>query len=185
MTYKIYHDPWIHLIENNYFPDVFFKKIQTVSKDFDQGYYTLETILDLKELNDYISFKTFEYRKLLISIVSNPYNTLPCSVQDSVLEKRIAIFNPGGYVRNLHTDLRQKQITTIVFLSEQGLGTELYPSNKYENLTQIEWKENRALTFIPTKDTYHDFDHPTDLFTEDRATLLINVYNKKEWNRRR
>lgn len=57
----------------------------------------------------------------------------------------------------IHTDAQSKLLSGVIYIApKNNIGTTLYNSKK-ERITDIEWKQNRALFFSRTDTTFHSY----------------------------
>jgi hypothetical protein len=57
--------------------------------------------------------------------------------------------------RGLHTDLRQKYVSCLVYMSDSGVGTELYSTNPIKLEKIVDIKKNKAFIFQRTDVALH------------------------------
>ena len=84
-----------------------------------------------------------------------------------------------GTEHKIHLDDDWKQQTTVVYLSKEGLGTDLYTGSEQEDYYHsVDWKFNKGYTFVPSEHSWHSFKHPKH-YKRNRVTVMFNMCNKR------
>jgi hypothetical protein len=78
----------------------------------------------------------------------------------------------------VHADNTDKLLSTVIYLKpEHNAGTILYETKKDKNPKMVEWKQNRALIFSRTDETWHAYKGDG---INDRYALVYNLMSKRE-----
>lgn len=162
---KVQTNPWKHIIVDDFFNEADFKHFCDIGKDLHDRIKSHQKIiktLDSSYQDKYHS-KAIEYLKVL-----EP-RKLPCVDRFQLDIQAVGIEEESQNF--VHVDRKDKLLSIVVY----G-----YPSNHVgtyigtrEDLKPLEWKQNRALIFSRSKDTWHKFS--TDGIGP-RVTFNINLY---------
>ena len=88
---------------------------------------------------------------------------------------------PKNFTFPIHTDLRDKLISIVIYISpEKNIGTWLYDNKEGKNPKQIEWKQNRAFIFCRSDNSWHNYKSDN---INNRVALLINCYEKCKYDK--
>lgn len=135
---------------------------------------------DLKFIKDYTNYHIFYNKKninthgryiTLISKTDIVYSILKenfinllnkifnFNVEDFFFDTSLSICTPDFNKHHIHTDVANKKISAILFLSKQGNGTELYKLNSKSSLEKtVSWKSNKLFLFERTDYSWHNFN---------------------------
>jgi len=174
-------NPFPHFIHDDFFKEELLSYIYNKYKDQDHGdkWLTADDAFLNNALQE-IAYETlFPVKELLDNCVSNAKNKHTCNLNDSFFRILIKVMDPGTSHHSIHTDADWKQLTTIVYISNQGTGTKFYKGNTPESFaTEVEWKQNRGYSFVPSKTSWHNFEHAENA-TEKRIVVMFTLANKR------
>lgn len=176
---KRYNYPWSHYVIDNFFPKDLFTMLcqESISANmflFDGTRNNIENRCFITKKNKYSLGLRLEqfYNNFLQN--SNIFSHL------QLCKFRIEIANDvGDYFIKPHLDSLNKLITIITYVNgHPNLGTELYTNCNSKGYV-VNWKENRSLIFIPSKNTWHGV--PQRSFKGKRRIIIFNCVDK-DWN---
>ena len=76
------------------------------------------------------------------------------------------------YQYKIHTDVKEKKYSFVLYVGKTGSGTKLYDKNK--NLVKVcDWEMNGGIGFARSDYSFHSYDSEEK---EIRKTIVINVY---------
>jgi hypothetical protein len=84
----------------------------------------------------------------------------------------------SGGSNGVHLDDEWKQLTTIIYFSKESKGTDLYTSETGDPVKNITWKFNKGYSFVPSKNSWHNFEHPEEI-KSNRLTMMFIMCNKR------
>ena len=182
MDVKKIETPWKHLVIDNFLePDVFSYVQSYVSDNYNlktqsKPVAEIHTESSNSKLFELLSPYILMMRDKFYDEMNYSNKVLPNTMYSFV---ELAICHPGFAYRYIHSDNRDdfKLMTTVLYVSpEEGNGTELYSSKlKSSFVEEIEWKPNRALSFVGTENpkyqgTWHNYKN-----TKPHARASINL----------
>jgi len=101
----------------------------------------------------------------------------PEKVKDYHCSLMIFTLSPKDSRYGLHTDNKDKLLSTVIYLKpENNTGTILYEHKEDKYPQTVEWKQNRALIFSRTDETWHSYKGDG---INDRYALVYNLMSKK------
>lgn len=101
----------------------------------------------------------------------------PEKVKDYHCSLMIFTLSPKDSRYGLHTDNKDKLLSTVIYLKpENNTGTILYEHKEDKHPQTVEWKQNRALIFSRTDETWHAYKGDG---INDRYALVYNLMSKK------
>jgi hypothetical protein len=168
MIVKSYDYPWKHLVIDNFLePDAFTFIESYVHTNYDL-YNLKRPVLEVhaqksnSQLYQLLAPVILDMRNKYYDELNFANKLLPSTLYPFV---ELAICHPGFRYQRIHTDDKNfKCMTTILYISpEDGDGTELYIDDKKDSMAkQLEWKKNRALTFVGSQNpdfqpTWHNY----------------------------
>jgi hypothetical protein len=159
--------PQPHAIIDNFLPQELYDRIKSAMNDLDGGLH------QLPEEN--------EVRNAFGNMLTNIRNKLLEQVPNASEQE----MTPNDYViwvnkqqphtsYKIHIDSLWKRLSTIVYVGEINQGTRFHESMKEDSkiVGRVEWKENRAMAFVPSSTSFHSYANDKDYF---RDTILINM----------
>jgi hypothetical protein len=186
---KIETDPFVHIIHDDIdLPKNIINKTLELANTFENK-KDVRTMCPIKKdawyynnidyFNNIVDFgkeKLWNLYKKLYQLTSDlHYPNELMSPQKVVWIPTIAKVSPGLWHHSIHTDAPWKIMSTIYYITEKGTGTPLYNANK-EFVKEIPWKKGRGYSFLPHKQSYHNYGNSLD---EDRITLILNLTTLK------
>ena len=189
MITTLHNDPFPHVVYEDFFNndelEILKPLIDETSKKLGNQYINKKHGIYNELLQDKaydIVMPVFEQLKEITPYPSTQYSTAP---EDTFFRIKIWALEPGFTHTaspdgtGIHCDDSWKQMTTVVYLSNKSAGTHLYRSNKQEDYAKtIDWEFNKGHSFISSKDSWHNFEHPKE-FNESRVTLMFLLANKR------
>jgi len=167
-----------HIVEDDIFTEQELKEI---------NYYYVKEFNKNERVYSRVDVKHPLY-DILLKAAENKFYQHRLKLRDEVKNKRclhsdepdecfwnisVASHKPN-YTHKLHKDSGYKLLSTVFFFSERGEGTIFkgHNGNKvlYNKEHQIEWKRNRAMSFIPSKTSWHYFKNTLDT---NRETIVF------------
>jgi hypothetical protein len=101
----------------------------------------------------------------------------PEKVKDYDHALMIFTLSPKDSVYGKHTDIQDKLLSTVIYLKpENNTGTILYEHINDPNPQTVEWKQNRALIFSRTDETWHSYEGDK---INDRYVLVYNLMSAR------
>lgn len=178
-SYELCKKPFPHVISDSLFNEDEYQRVLEFFDHLDTGDHWLTAAHDLFEVFQDRAWSLFPLYKILLKDTHRPLNKRPVSEADSFFRIHAKKWNPGQHHGKLHRDSSWKQMSTVVYVGNCGVGTKIYSGPKELTPNKIiDWKPNRAMTFIPNQDSWHDFGHPADS-TSHRLSLIFLLANKK------
>lgn len=176
----IIHEPFPYFLYEDFFENNLLTSIYEKYKSYNHSdrWITADEHELNAELQSIAYKKIFPIKKILDPYVTAPRNKYPCNINDSFFKIMIKVMDPGTSYDVIHTDAAWKQLTTLVYVSKQGTGTRLYKSDKEESFAkEVEWKQNRGFSFIPSNNSWHNFLHDPSA-SEKRIVVMFTLSNK-------
>lgn len=137
------NEPWSHIVEDQFLDDYQYHLDQVISRKSigSNGKYKL-SIVDQSGFPDIVKYlDCFDHRPFENGYKVNWYY----SVQH------------GPYNYHIHSEWEKKILSVVVYLGDEGTGTELYNIDK-TYYGQIKWKPNRAFIFAGKDNvTWHSY----------------------------
>ena len=165
-----YNDPWPHYVTDNYFDRVLFEHCSWFAHHIpcDPGKRE-QVYIRPNEGNGKMIADAFVKHCSSMGMVFDPTK--------HNIQVEFNVCGVGYDYNIIHTDAVNKIFSTVVYLSENGHGTPLYQSNDIHSLAKtVEWKPNRALSFLRSDHSWHDFGCGD--YNEPRRTLTLVVVAK-------
>lgn len=178
---KIIHDPFPHVVHEDFFKDKLLNSIYDTYSQYDHGDYqiTADTPKLNKKLQQIAYDKVFMVKENLSKHGSPPRNTYVCNINDSFFKILIKVMDPGTSHHSIHCDADWKQLTTIIYVSKHGQGTKFYSADDENCFSkEVEWKQNRGYSFVPSMNSWHNFMHSADA-PEKRIVVMFTLANKR------
>lgn len=177
----IFNDPFPHYIVYDIIDKHMLDKIKSEFEQKPHGDYYINA--DYSEINDYLQnfawTELVKHRTELEKITHNKRNKLPCNENDSFFRIMVKVMDPGTKHHSIHLDSDWKQLTTIVYVSDENTGTKFYTdNNKLAFYKEVEWKKNKGYSFIPSSTSWHDFENSIE-FNEPRIVIMFTLCNKR------
>lgn len=172
---KYYTKPWSYAVVDNFLPQDVFKELVEYCKEIGVDTpvsKTVNTILP-KELDKKITYQTRLFKDLA-------FDTLNTS--NKIIEKeRINYtlqFREPGHNYPIHSDIWSKVFSLVLYIYpfKGQTGTKIFTMGENpEFVTEVEWKPNRLVAFVPSNNPLTKTNHSVENFTEfNRAALVIN-----------
>jgi hypothetical protein len=176
----IVETPFPHLIFKNAIDISMLSRIKQEFEYAKHGDYYVNA--DCCELNSYLQNYAWEnlylQRKELEKITKNIKNNLPCNKNDSFFRIMIKVMDPGTIHHSIHCDADWKQLTTIIYISDNNTGTKFYKTRQSDSFDkEVEWEINKGYSFIPSLHSWHNFENDLK-FKEKRIVLMLTLCNK-------
>jgi hypothetical protein len=175
--------PWKHLVIDNFLSD---SEYQQVKEYVDPVYNRLNNKKGYKELHRYNSntliTKIFVPKILLLKDkFFNDLNYAGKLLPSDTYPYIELVICPSGYrYEHIHSDTEYKLMSTVLFFHpKDGDGTELYTEKNPDKMhSQVEWKPNRALTFVSQNNpnfqrTWHNYGN-TKTFPRVSFNLILS-----------
>jgi asparagine N-glycosylation enzyme membrane subunit Stt3 len=173
------NEPWIHYVIDELFDA---DKFQQISK-YVTSKYNLETLTKAVLEIHTQSANTWLYQTVAPVIIDLKekffdelnfgHKQLP-EVYYPYVE--LSVCPPGFRYHSIHPDTDYKLMSTVLYVSPRGDGTELYKTmNKNSLHSVLTWKQNRALTFVgqtkpELQQTWHNYGN-----SQSQARVAINM----------
>lgn len=201
MEFEIIEYPWKHIIIDDFLDDFAFETLKNVKEE---DYINKLGYMNEKRRrgSDTIHFGASITDEGIEDANTNPMRDLFSDsfiqyIYDNYLDKLEEIYlaltgevieDPkmylewraiqNGFKSTRHVDIPRKKLSIVVYLSEEGDGTELYLNDKdKEPVVTIPWKQNRAFIFAREEEiTWHSFKCDNPKVT--RLTFGFNLASK-------
>lgn len=156
----VIHDPWPHVVIENYYSDEVFATLRAEAKAFVKEHVDVTTrkhafaMPENQTLRDCINSRPLTESMLNQFPKFRPYPSLNLFWEVNFL------LGPFSYP--IHDESQRKVLSCVVYVDPvENNGTYLYNADKSFN-RQVEWKPNTALIF-PAVDgvTWHNYDCPS------------------------
>ena len=159
--------PFPHAIIDNFLPQELYNRIKANMDGLDAGLHVLP---EKNEIEGVVSNTLHDIRIKLLEQVPN------ASEQEMTTNDYVIWANrqqPHTSYK-VHIDSPWKRLSTVVYVGEINQGTLFHESLKEGSkiVGQAEWKENRAMAFVPSSTSFHSYAIDKDYF---RDTILINM----------
>jgi hypothetical protein len=189
---KVFHlsldlDPWPHMIHDKFFTGEELEILKDFQKQrLNKNWMHFVGKNDGRKINELLQNKAWDmlYPTYLdLSRVTKGKSTCYSTKAEDVFFRIATMCLPPGHkhtggTNGVHLDDEWKQLTTIVYFSEESKGTDLYTSETSEPVKNIGWKFNKGYSFIPSKYSWHNFEHPESIKSK-RLTLMFIMCNKR------
>lgn len=171
-------EPFTYITQKNFLSSELLTQVYNKWKNADHGDYWITCYDDQnKQLQEHAK-KLWRVRKKLVPHTPDMLNILNCNKNDSFFRIMVKVMDPGTSHHEIHTDANWKQMTTIVYISPEGLGTLFYKGpNEKDFVKEVRWKQNLAYSFIPANNSWHNFKH-LDGMKDKRIVLMFTLCNK-------
>jgi hypothetical protein len=157
MIVEEFAHPWKHLIIDNLLDEDTFKYIENyIVTKFDlnnikRSYLEAHSVNSNSDIYQKLSPIILELKEKYFDTLNYAGKKLPDKIYPYI---EIAICAAGFKYPYIHPDDISKLMTNVLYVTPgEGDGTDLYSRNNENSLVKsIEWKKNRALTFIGQND---------------------------------
>lgn len=161
------NSPFPHAIIDNFLPQELYNRIKANMAELGVGLHELPEKNEIKVL---VSKSLQDIRIKLLKQVPD------ASEQEMTANDFVIWANkqPPHSAYKVHLDSPWKRLSTIVYVGEINQGTLFHESLKEGSkiVGQIEWKENRAMAFVPSSSSFHSYANDKDYV---RDTIVINM----------
>ena len=186
MDIEYYKEPFPYAIEDNFLPQELYDRIKTNIQKHRIGRSRLS---EEKEIRKHLGNKLESIRNTLLRRTTGVFSPHLTPNDLVIRANRTAPYD----VYPIHRDSKGKRLSTVIYIGKFNKGTILHRSalrfrdpkfvENAEVVSSVEWKENRAMTFIPSNFSYHSI---RNIQPYPRDTITINMYsveNSKKWNK--
>ena len=167
MDVQYWANPQPHAIIDNFLPQELYDRIKSNMNDMDVGLHQLP---EEDEVRNAFGNVLHDIRNKLLEQVPN------ASDQEMTTNDYVIWANrqqPHTSYK-IHLDSTWKRLSTVLYVGEINQGTLFHESMKEGSkiVGQVEWKENRAMAFVPSSTSFHSYANDKHYF---RDTILINM----------
>lgn len=182
MEIKYYTEPWSYAVVDNFLPKDTFKELVQYCKEMGADTpvsKTLNTTLP-KGLDKKIASEVQLFKDLSFDVLNTPNKIIEKDRINFTLQ-----FREPGHCFPIHSDIWSKIFSLVLYIYpfKGQSGTKIFTMGENpEFVTEVEWKPNRLMAFVPSNNpqtkTNHSVENPTEF---NRAALVINyiTYNKE------
>ncbi len=175
MDIKYYENPFPHAIIDNFLPQELYDRIKTNMETYPGG---LSGLPETDEIRNHFGNELEKIRNTLLEKVPN------ASAKEMTPNDYIIWANrqyPHAEYKN-HNDSPWKRLSTVLYVGKFNQGTVFHESSdpKARIVGNVEWKENRAMSFVPSTSSHHSYANKRKHF---RDTVLINMGSVKDIKR--
>ena len=169
MDIKYFDTPWLHAVVDDFLPQELLDVVMEIYNTQNITYPSPGIVsAGIKEpLNSQITEIAKEF-------INKAFSKLNTTNRKGSLEKirNLLVFRTPHHQYHIHVDSPEKLLSIVVYLvPNQADGTSIHNIDQsYSH--DVEWKVNRALAFVPSKNTWHSIDSKV---STDRITLNISV----------
>jgi len=161
------NSPFPHAIIDNFLPQELYNRIKQNMDGLDAGLHELPEKNEIKVL---VSQSLHDIRIKLLKQVPN------ASEQEMTANDFVIWANkqPPHSAYKVHLDSKWKRLSTVLYVGADNQGTLFHRNEKVGSkvIGQVEWKENRALAFVPSSTSFHSYANNKDYM---RDTVIINM----------
>ncbi len=175
MDIQYCENPFPHVIIDNFLPKELYNRIKENMETYPGG---LSGLPEAEEIRKHFGDELEKIRNNLLKQVPN------ASAKEMTPNDYIIWANrqfPYAEYKN-HNDSPWKRLSTVLYIGRYNQGTLFHESNgeKAKIVGSVEWKENRAMSFVPSTSSHHSYANKREYF---RDTVLINMGSVKDINR--
>lgn len=164
---KIRNNPWKHIIEDDFYESDDFKYFCALAANICKTIKPHEKVIETQTLDVFklkYEQKALKYLQMLAPEKVELYKRFQLDIQAVGVEESSQNF--------IHVDRHDKLLSIVVYgYPERHIGTHVGKTR--ESLKPLEWKQNRALIFSRSDDTWHSF---STWGLGPRVTFNINLY---------
>ena len=184
MDIKYYTEPWSYAIVDNFLPQETFNELVEYCKALGVDTPVTKQLNTHFEDNQNLKEKIDTLVKIFKDLSFNILNTPNKELLETDQAMYHLQFREPGHNQGPHPDIWSKVFSLVLYIYpfEGPSGTEiLTPQGNY--FSEVEWKPNRVMAFIPSnnpeKKTYHAVYNTKEF---NRAALVINYLNNNNEN---
>jgi len=164
---KIHNDPWKHIIEDDFYDNDDFEYFCALGAKICKTIKPHEKVIETQTLDVFklkYEQKALNYLQILAPEKIKLYNRFQLDIQAVGVQEESQNF--------IHVDRHDKLLSIVVYgYPDMHIGTHIGKTR--ESLKPLEWKQNRALIFSRSDNTWHSF---STLGLGPRVTFNINLY---------
>ena len=169
MKIEYFNTPWTYAVVEDFLPQHLLDEVMEIYNTYDIS-YSVNGIANsnIKEpLNSQIEDVAKEF-------INQTFHKLNSTNRKGSLDKirKLIVFRGPHHKYEIHHDSLEKLLSIVVYLVPTKADGTIIHNIDQSYSHEVEWKVNRALAFVPTKNTWHSIDSKV---STDRITLNINV----------
>ena len=167
MDIEYYKEPFPHAIIDNFLPQELYDRIKTNIQRHRIGRSSLP---EDKEIIKHLGNKLESIRNTLLRQTTGVFSPGMTPSDTIIWALRTAPYD----VYPIHRDSHWKRLSTVLYIGKFNLGTLFHRSGEKnaEVFSSVEWKENRAMSFIPSATSYHSIRN-IQPFCRDGVTVFL------------
>ena len=167
MDIQYYDKPFPYVIIDNFFPQDLYERIKANMDNMQGG---LSALKEAQEVREAFGTELQDIRNNLLKQVPN------ASDKETTPNDYIIWANrqePFATYKN-HIDSPWKRLSTVVYVGKFNSGTLFHENERPHSkvIGQVDWKENRAMSFVPSTTSFHSYKNSREYY---RDTVLINM----------
>ena len=174
MDIQYFEKPFPYVIIDNFLPQELYNRIK---ENMQHMYGGLQALPEADEVRNVFGNELQNIRNKLLEQVPNASDR-EMTPNDYIIWANRQI--PFAKYKN-HIDSPWKRLSTVLYVGEFNQGTLFHEdASEFSRIVgQVEWKENRAMSFVPSTTSFHSYENTREYH---RDTVLINMGSIKNVN---
>jgi len=174
MDIQYYERPFPYVIIDNFLPQELYNTIKANMKNMHSG---LQALPEAVEVRNAFGKELQNIRNKLLEQVPNASDQELTANDYIIWANRQIPYNKY----KVHIDSPWKRLSTVLYVGSFNQGTMFHENeNPHSKVVgQVEWKENRAMSFVPSTTSFHSYANTREYH---RDTVLINMGSIKNIN---